>query len=84
VHVRVLEAVRGEAIEVRRLAQSPVAAKLAIAGIVEHDEQDVGCALLGALRLGPCRLRLVDRAADPAAEGLTGLVLLEGHVRSFD
>ena len=78
-HVAVAHAARREAIEVGRGDGAAVAAELAEAGVVEHDEEDVGCALASSLWLRPSLLRGVEGAADDAWERRAGLVFLETH-----
>lgn len=51
--------------------------ELSVADIVEHEEDDVGCPLLGAGRRRSRRRRLVDRSTDHAWEGAALLVF--GH-----
>ena len=77
VHAVEEQAVRSQGVDVRRLDRAAVAAHLAEAGVVLHDEQDVGCAFFGAKWLRPGRARHIERPADDARERCAGFVFLE-------
>ena len=70
VEVAVAEAVGGEAVEVRGLAEAAEGADLSVADVVEDDEEDVGGAVFGADGLGPGGEGLFECATDDAFEGL--------------
>ena len=55
VHVVVAQAVRRQAVDIRRLDRAAVTAKLAKAGVVQHDEEDVGRPFFARSGLGPGR-----------------------------
>ena len=82
VHVREQQAVLGEPVDVGRVDRPAVATELTEAGVVQHDEQDVGRVSSGAQRRRPCRLRLADRAAHAAGERRPRLVFLQRHCAS--
>src|ERR1700733_3875547 len=79
-HVVEQETVFGELVDVRRADRRTVAAKLAEAGVVNDDEEDVRRAFLGAKRRRPSRLGFADGAAHAPWEGRARLVFLERHV----
>ena len=82
VHVVVAQPVGGDRVEVRRLDRAAEAAQLPEPGVVEHDEQHVGCALRRPLRHEPGRARLVGRAPGDTRELLPLVVLDQTHLRS--
>src|SRR6516225_9339304 len=76
-HDAVAQSVLREGIEIGRVDHAAIAAKLAEARIVQHDEQHVWRAFLRAMRRGPSRLGNIERPADDTVERLPRLVLLQ-------
>src|SRR4029434_10138480 len=58
-------------------------ADLTEAHIVENDEQDIGRTVFSAQRLGPRRLRYIERPPDHAAKRGSGFVFFKCHKNSF-
>ena len=79
VHVGIEQTALSQPIEVRGVDRRSVATELPVAGVVEHDVQDVRRTRFGAERSGPCRLRFTDGSAHSAGEGGAWLVLGQGH-----
>ena len=69
----------GERVDVRRGDRAAVAAHLAEAGVVLHDEQDVGRAFFGAQRARARRAGYIEGPADDAGERGSGFVFFESH-----
>ena len=61
----------GESIDVGRVDVGAEAAEVAEAGVVEDDDDDVGCARRRARPVGPPGFRLRRRRSDRAEEGLS-------------
>ena len=79
VHVVVAEAARGDGVEVGCLDRAPEAAQVPEAGVIQDDEHDVGCPLLGARQGRPCRAGLVRGPADHTGERGASGVLEDRH-----
>src|SRR6478672_10838910 len=73
----------GNPVEVRCLDRAAVAAEIAVTRVVEHDQQDIRGALLGADGRRPRRARLLSSAADHPRERRTRFVLDDGHRESL-
>jgi hypothetical protein len=80
VHVVEQQPLRGEGVDVRRLDGASIAAHLAEAGIILHDEQNIGRAGLGSQRLRPSGARDIEGPSDDAGECGSGLIFLESHL----
>ncbi len=80
VHVRVAKPVLRQPVQVGGVDRRAVATELPVAGVVQHDVEDVRRAGIGANRGGPCRLRLADGSAHAAGEGGARLVLVQTHL----
>ena len=77
VHVGVGQAVFRQLVEHRCLDQPAEGRQLAIADIVKHEEDDVGCTFRGAFEFRPGRRGFLNSTSDNTGEGGPVLVYLE-------
>src|SRR5262245_30644140 len=78
-HISVTQPILCECVEVGGLAGTAEAAELPVAGVVQHDEEDVGCPRLRAQRLRPRGRGLVKGSTDDSRESGSGFVFFECH-----
>ncbi|MNV34612.1 hypothetical protein D3C71_1260390 [compost metagenome] len=79
VHVVVQQPIGGQRIDMRRTDRTAIAPQVAVAGVIEHDEQHVGRAGRCTHRFGPGGRGFIGGATDHPRESGAGLVFLERH-----